>query len=816
MEKKGGGIMFNNYVKIAIRNLLKYKGTSFINIFGLSIGITCCILISLFVLDELSYDRYHEKADQIYRVTLRGIAAANEFNEAITCTPMAAALESDFPEVIAATRFRRFGFPVLRYGEKVFSEERFFWTDPTIFEVFTIPFIKGNPKTALSKPNTVVITQTMAKKYFGDEDPMGKTLEADGQRDYIITGVVEDVPHNSHFHFDFLGSLSTYESSRSQDWLNNNIYTYFVLQKGVSAKAFEAKLKRLVVKYVGPPLEKALGITLEKFIAEGGAYGYFVQPLTDIHLHSNLEDEVEPNSDPIYVYIFSLIALVILVVACINFINLATARAARRTKEVGMRKILGSERAQLIRQFLAESFLISFLAVAVSLFMAELLLPWFGNLTGKPLGIDYFGNYFTIPLFVGLVVLVGFMAGIYPSFFLSAFKPVDVLKGILQKKSGKHYWLRSGLVIFQFIVSIILFIGTFIIYHQLDFIRHKRMGFNKEQLVVIKKTDDIGQKIEAFKEELLKLPGVIHVTNTTTLPGKTFYSKAYQVPGAAGEETHLIEGMQSDSNFAETFEVEMVSGRFFSLDFSTDTSAVVLNQAAVKALGLTDPIGKVIAQLKTSPKRLINFQIIGVMKDFHFESLHQKIRPLMIKLLGKNEAGEFVSVRVKPGNLPTTLSQMENIWRTFALNQPFEYVWFDRDFARIYEPEERTGQMFAVFSIIAICIACLGLIGLAAFTTGQRTKEIGIRKTLGASIPGIVMMLSKEFIHWVLAANIIAWPVAYFISRGWLQRFAYRVDIEIWMFLFSAVLALVIAFVTVCYQVIKAALANPVETLKYE
>jgi putative ABC transport system permease protein len=807
--------MLKNYVKIALRNLLKYKGTSFINIFGLSVGITCCILISLFVLDELSYDRYHEKSDQIFRVTLRGIVGTNEFNTTNTCAPLSAALVRDFPEVVTATRMRGFGFPVLRYGEKVFSEERFFWADPTFFDVFTIPFIKGNPKTALSKPNTVVITQTMAKKYFGHEDPMGKILTADKKRDCLITGVVEDVPRNSHFHFDFLGSLSSYEVSKSQVWVNNSYYTYFVLQRGVSYKAFEPKLKELVVKYVGPQIEKAAGITLEQFIAGGGAYGYYVQPLTDIHLHSNLDHELEPNSDITYVYIFSLIAVAILVIACINFMNLATARATRRTREVGIRKTLGSVRKQLIRQFLTESFIMSFLAVSLGLFLVELLLPWFGNFTGKHLAIHYLSNYFTIPLLIGLALLVGFMAGIYPSFFLASFKPSEVLKGTLQK-TGKHPWLRSGLVIFQFTVSIILFIGTLVVYNQLDFIQNRRLGFNKEQLVVIKKTDDITKQIEPFKEELLKLPGVIHATNTTTLPGKNFNSSAHQVTGAAGEETHILWTMRSDYNFVETFEVEMASGRFFSRDFSTDTSGVVLNQAAVKTLGLTDPIGKFIVALGPTPDRSQNFQIIGVVEDFHFESLHQKIRPMLIKLIPKNQAGRFVVVQIKSGDIPTTLRQIEHTWRKFALNQAFEYVWFDRDFARIYEAEERTGQIFAVFSIIAICVACLGLLGLAAFTTEQRTKEIGIRKTLGAPITGIVMILSKEFIRWVLAANIIAWPVAYFITRSWLQSFAYRVDIEIQMFLFSAVLAIAIAFLTVSYQVIKAAMANPVEALKYE
>ena len=807
--------MLKSYVKIAIRNILKNKGTSFINIFGLSIGIACCILISLFVLDELSYDRYHEKADQIYRVRLQGIIGTNEFNGAVTSAPMASAMVRDFPEVITAARFKSFGFPVIRYNDKVFSEERFFWADPAIFDIFTIPFIKGNPRTALSKPNTVVITQTMAKKYFGKKNPMGETLNADKRRDYLITGVVEDVPRNSHFHFDFIGSLSTYEDSKRQVWVSNSYYTYFVLQKGVSYKAFEKKLKDLVVKYVGPQIEKAAGITLEQFLAGGGAYGFFIQPLTDIHLHSDLEYELEPNSDISYVYIFSIIALAVLVIACINFMNLATARSSKRSREVGIRKTLGSVRAQLIRQFLVESIFMSFISIVIGLILVELLLPWFSNLTGKHLGIPYFESYFTLPAFICLVILVGFMAGCYPSFFLASFKPVEVLKGTLQK-SGKSPWLRSGLVIFQFTVSIILFVGTFVVYSQLDFIRNRKLGFNKEQLVVIKKTDDIAPKIEAFKDELLKLPDVVHVSNTDTLPGKSFNNNAHKMAGTTGEETHIIWSMRSDYFFDRTYQIEIDKGRFFSRDFSTDSSAVVLNQAAVKTLGLTDPIGKVLVEIGTTPDKSRNFHIIGVIKDFHFESLHQKIRPMLIKLFRKNNAGKFVSVRIRPGNVKRILSQLEKTWKRFALNQAFEYVFFDRDFARIYEEEGRTGQIVAVFSVLAICVASLGLFGLAAFTAEQRTKEIGIRKTLGASVPGIIIMLSKEFTRWVLAANIIAWPTIYLIMNHWLQNFAYRVDIKIWMFILSAILAIVIAFLTLSYQVFKAALANPVEALKYE
>lgn len=807
--------MFKSYVKVAIRNLLKYKGTAFINIFGLSIGIACCVLISLFVLDELSYDRYHEKADRIYRVKVQGIVGTNEFNGAETCVPLADALVREFPEVTTAARLYRGGFPVVRYGDKVFSEERFYWADNTVFDVFTIPFIKGDPKTALSKPNTIVITQTMAEKYFGEDDPMGKTLNTDNRVDYLITGVVKDVPRNSHFHYDFLASLLGTDAAKNMFWVSNNIYTYFVLKEGVSYKALEEKLKGLVVKYVGPHIQQAAGISLEQFLKSGGAYGYFLQPLTDIHLYSDVEFEWEPNSDIAYIYIFSLIALAILAIACINFMNLATARSTRRAREVGIRKTLGSFHTQLIRQFLAESMIMSFLAIVTGLILVEFLLPWFSGLTGKHLAIRYLGSYFTIPLLLGLVVFVGFAAGIYPAFFLASFKPVEVLKGTL-KKMGKSSWLRSGLVIFQFTVSIILFIGTFVVHSQLDFIRNKKLGFDKERLVVIKKTDDIGTQIEPFKQELLKLPGVIHVSNTSTLPGKSFNSNAHKMAGTTGEETHIIWSMRSDYDFDKTFRVKMAEGRFYSRDFQTDESAVVINEAAVKTLGLKKPIGKVLVEMGQTPDNSENYQIIGVLEDFHFESLHQKIRPMLINLYRKGQFGRYVSVRVGPGDIRETLVQLEKIWRKFAMNQAFEYDFFDREFARIYEAEERTGQIFAIFSILAICVACLGLFGLAAFTTEQRTKEIGIRKALGASVTGIVTMLSKEFTRWVLAANIIAWPVAYFIMRRWLRDFVYRTDIEIWMFILAAVLAFVIAYLTLSYQVLKSALANPVEALKYE
>lgn len=487
--------MLQSYLKIALRNIIRQKSYSFINIIGLAIGITCCILILLYVRDELSYDRYHKHAGRIYRVGLHGIIGTNEINATFTAAPMAEVLMLEFPEVEQACRLRNFGFPVIRYEDKVFSEERFFWADSNIFEIFTIPFIQGDPKTALAKPLSVVITESTAKRYFGEENPMGKTINSDNRRDYMITGVVKDVPHNSHFHFDFLGSLISYEEAANNPlWISNNYQTHILLKKGHSPAALEAKFEDLVRKYVGPQLLQAAGISYDQMVEAGGAYGYFLQPLTDIHLYSHLEGELEPNGDATYVYGFAVIAFAILLIACINFMNLATARSTKRAREVGIRKTLGSNRAQLIRQFLAETVFMTFLSVLIALVMVKLLLPSFNNLAGKQLVLNIFENPWNLAALAGLVIFVGLLAGIYPAFFLASFQPVKVLKSSgLVKTNGRSPLLRSVLVVFQFWISIILIIGTFVVRDQMSYIQNKNLGYSKEQVVVIEKTDDIGR-----------------------------------------------------------------------------------------------------------------------------------------------------------------------------------------------------------------------------------------------------------------------------------------------------------------------------------
>jgi putative ABC transport system permease protein len=805
--------MFKNYVKIALRNFLKHKGFSFINIFGLAIGVACCLLIVLFVLDEISYDQHHEKADQIYRVGIRGFVNNTLFHGVVTCAPMAQALVNEFPEVTAATRLQNFGFPVFRYEDKVFSEEKVFWVDQAFFDVFTVPFIKGDPKTALAQPNTIVLTSSMALKYFGDEDPVGKSLNADKRRDYLVTGVVEDVPHNSHFHYDFLASLLTLEASKSPVWVSNNFYTYLALQEGTSPEAFEAKLAGLVKKYVGPQIQAAIGITLEQFFASGGDWSYFIQPLTGIHLHSHLEYELEPNGDIAYVYIFSIIAIGILLVACINFVNLATAQAANRAREVGIRKTVGSNRGQLIRQFLSETTIMSFFAVLLALLAVQLLLPLFNNITGKELAVPYAQNVLTIPLLLGLVLFIGILAGTYPAFFLASFNPVVVLKTEMSGKSKKSN-MRNVLVMFQFTVSIVLIVGTVIVSRQLKYIQNRNLGFNKEQVVIVKKTDDIGNQVPAFRQELLKNPKVISATNTNNLIGNEFGNSAYKLAGATGEETHLLWTYFTDPYFVETYQIEMAAGRYYEERRQADQQSAVINEAAVKDLGLTDPVGKQIEAIR--PNRTINFTIIGVMKNFHFKSLHHQIDPLIVHLYGPEGRGRYVSVRIHSENIRETMTFLESTWRKFASNQAFEYEFFDDHFARIYQAEERTGQIFFSFSLLAIFIAILGLFGLAAFVAEQRTKEIGIRKVLGATEVGIVFLLSKQFTKWVVLSNLFAWPIAYYFMTKWLQRFAYQASISVWSFLFAFIVVLFLSLLTVSYQTVKAARSNPVELLRYE
>ena len=807
--------MLLNYLKIALRNLKKNKGYSFINIFGLAVGIASCIIILIYLQNELSYDKYNENYDRIYRVHLSAKISNNELEPATSCAPGGPAYVDQIPEVENFTRIRSYGFPVIRYKDKAFSEEKFYWVDPSFFNIFTVRFIKGNRESALREPNSVVVTRSIAEKYFGNENPIGKVLNSDKRKDYLVTGVIEDFPVNSSFHPEFLGSLSSYNVNADQNWLSNNYYTYILARKGTNPEELEKKIVNVSKVYIGAQLMNVLGVTYDQMVEGGSRYNFVLQHLGDIHLKSHLSNELEPNGDILYVYIFSIIAFAILLIACINFTNLSTARSSGRAKEVGIRKTLGSNQASLIRQFLIETMLMSFLAMLLALLLVELLLPAFNSIANTELSLHIFNNFYSIPVLILFVLIVGLIAGIYPAFVLSSLTPVKVLRGKLQRSSTKSV-LRNSLVILQFSISIILIVGTFIIISQLNYIQNKKLGFNRDQILLVKKTDDIGQNIHSFKYDLLQINSIKNVANSTSIPGENFGDTAFRREGSGPDEVHDIKVLATDYDFINTYEIKMKAGRFFSKDFVSDTTAVVLNEAAVKSLGLKDPVGKYLIRIGANPQTSEKYKIVGITNDFNFESLHQKIDPLVMSLFHPTDFGKFVSIKFSPGDPGSTIKQISAVWSKYAGSQAFEYAFFNDDFARLYASEERTGQLFTIFSVLAIFIACLGLLGLAAYTAEQRTKEIGIRKVLGATVSEIIFMLTKEFTKWVLVANIIALPLAYLFMKGWLENFAYRIGFNPWVFILAGVSALLIAVITVSYQAIRAAIANPVESLKYE
>ncbi len=806
--------MFKNATKVALRNMKRQKGYSLINILGLSVGMACCILILLWVKDELSYDRYHENADQLYRVVVKGKMSNRDIHFSTSPAPLAKALVDEFPEVLQATRFLSSRNVLVSYQEKYFNESLMLYADANFFDVFSIPLIKGDPREVLRQPNSVVITKEAALKYFGDQDPLGKTLTFNNRTDLRITGLAEDVPSNTHFHTDFFVSLATVPDSRNQNWFNNPYHTYIVLDEDTSLEDFQAKLPEIISKYMGPLAKKVMGVTMEEFQSSGNTFGYFLQPATSIHLHSDLEYELETNGSITYVYLFSLIALFILVIACINFMNLATARSSARAREVGVRKVLGSDRPKLIKQFLTESILMSILSFVLAIVIVAFLQPFFNNLSGKQLDIASYCSWSSCLGAIAVILFVGIFAGSYPAFFLSSFQPISMLRGVV-KTGTKSSWFRSGLVVFQFSISIVMLIGTFVVKNQLEYIRNKKLGFEKEQLLVIQRAENLGQNKEAFRNELFRSYDVINVAFSNSVPGRHLGDFTHLAEGASANEMVRMFLLYGDFNFFDTLKMEMIEGRYFSKDIPADRNSVILNETAAAALAMKDPVGKRLLRSSLAQEGSEFFTIIGIVKDFHFESLHQKIRPLALYLLSEDEA-RYVSIRIRQGSIPKTLAFIKSKWDEFVSRQPFEYFFLDDDFDSLYKTEQKVGQLFSVFAILAILVACLGLFGLASFTAEQRTKEIGIRKVLGANVPHIVALLTKEFSRWVLLANLIAWPIAYFAMGRWLQNFAYRVSIGPRIFFLAAGLVFFVALFTVSYQALRSASANPVDALKHE
>jgi putative ABC transport system permease protein len=805
--------MLKNYLKTAVRNLWKNKTFSLINIIGLAAGLAVCLMIVLFVVDELNYDRYNRNADRIYRVDAEIFFNNTGFSSSTSPEPLAPTLARNYPQVEQMARLNYQGDILVKKDDQNIQDHQAVFADSTLFKVFTIPMIEGDPATALNEPNSIVIDKTTAKKYFNSTDVVGKTLYIDNSTTCKITGVIEDMPRQSHFHFSFIRPLRDTYRGNADNWLSNNVQSYILLKAGATQAFLQSCVNTTVNNYLSKQLQSQLHASLADLKVKGDYFRYPLIPLTDIHLHSDKSYEIEANGDIAYVYIFAVIAVFILLIACVNFMNLSTARSANRAKEVGIRKVAGSTRSHLITQFLTESVVLSFISLVIALLICGLILPWFNQVANKQMHMSSLLSTWLLPVLLGLVALVGFVAGSYPAFYLSSFQPIKVLKGKIAK-GFKSSWLRSSLVVFQFAISIILIIGTIVIYNQLDYIRHRKVGYDREQVLVLHNTYPLDKQIKTFREEILKIPGVEKITITSNLPTSSGFNQQGWFRDATLDPTKaiILTNFYVDENYIPTLGMQMVKGRNFSHDFASDSSGIIINEAAAKLLGLKDPINQVLYNADDNMKPIPS-HILGVVKDFNFSSMHDKVGPLLIQL--SNSTGGM-ALRVNTRNVASVLDKVKSKWDNMAPGQPFSYTFMDADFNNIYHAERRTGKLFISFAVFAIFIACLGLFGLVTYAAKQRTKEIGIRKVLGAKATGIVALLSRDFAKLVLIASLIAFPVGWWAMNKWLQSFAYRIHITAWVFVIAALLAVIIALITVSSQAIKAAVTNPVRSLRME
>ncbi len=807
--------MLTNYLTTALRGIWKYKAYSAINIFGLAIGIAASLLILMYVRYELSFDRYHEYLDRIYRINLHGSMMGQEVSASASPYPMAAALVNEFPEVESAARVRPlFAEPMVQFGELQYQESRTFHADPSFFDIFSFALLEGDRATALVEPNSIVITESIASKYFPGGGAFGQMLRFNNDRDYRITGIMEDVPANSHFHPEILLSFTSDESHDSQRWVSNNIQTYLLVRPGTDPANLEENLQTLVAKYVAPQIEMGIGITYDEFIAGGGRWVYSMTPLQDIHLDASIDGQIEPPGSAAYVYTFQAIAVFILLLACINFMNLSTARSANRAREIGVRKAMGAYQGQLVVQFLLESTLIAFIALLIALPLVAALLPSLNAITDRQMEIGFLLNPISLFYLLGFTVIVGTVSGSYPALFLSRFHPQEVLKGALSSGS-KNAWLRGGLVVFQFAISISLISSTLIVFDQLDYMQNKPLGFNKEQVLVIDRASALGEQMDSFKTQIKQLPGVVNASSSQHMPGDQGDVNAFIVAGRPQAEAYALSRFTVDYDYVETLGIQLKQGRSFSRDFTGEHPGFLLNEAAVIELGLDDPLSAAMVEPGGNGEavELNSGPVIGVINDFHFQSLHQEIEPMIMRI-GSFE--RFVVARLQADDLQGTVQAIAQTWRDMTGGQPFQYSFLDEDFAALHERDQKMGEIFIGFSLLAIVIACLGLYGLASYTTEQRSKEIGVRKTLGASASDIVFLVAKDFMQLVAIALLISVPLAYLMMNEWLQLFAYRIDIGFGAFVFSGVLAIVLAFITVSYQSTIAANTNPSLTLRDE
>ena len=804
--------MIRHNIKFSLRALKRQGGYVFINVLGLAIGIACALIISLFIIHELSHDQYNPHKNEIYRVNLQGIMSGQELRMAYTSSPIGPAMADEFPEVEAFLRMHIWSETIIQVEDQFFTEDHFALADSSFFEFFPIPLLRGNTKTALTEPYTVVLTETAAQRLFGDKDPMDKMIRAGGMpQRFRVTGIMEDIPKNTHFNVGMIGSFSSSERANDMNWLANNFYTYVKLHPEADPAVVDDRFEALVVKHIGPMVKQIIGISIEEFVRLGNSYNFFLQPLTSIRHDPTIETGHKPPKDPRYLWIFGAIGLLILVIASINFMNLSTAQASRRAREVGMKKVIGSSRGMLIVQFLTETIVLSFLALLIALVMVEVSLPSFNNLLSLQLSLAYLGKWYVIPGILLLTIMVGLLAGSYPAFYLSSFSPNKVLKGQSGNGMPKSR-LRLALIFVQFTISIILISGSVIMYRQLNYMQNKELGFERENILVIRRAYVLGGQVNAFKAELQGIPGVQSVSASTSVPGRSDSFSGYGIRGRQ-DESFMMHTNWVDHDYLATFGIELADGRFFDPGRITDQDACLVNERAIRNYSLDPPYE---ARIIMPGEPQVELPVIGVVKDHHFESLHHGISPSIMLFKHDEVQWGYVSIRYQEGMTQRILRQAEESWGSFTANEPMLYFFMDEELNRLYLEDRQNAYLSIIFTLLAILIASMGLYGLTAFSLQQRVKEIGIRRTFGASIYNIWYMISKDVMLLVAASTLLAWPLIYWVASSWLQNYHYRITMQAGDFLLGFAVAVLIALLTISYRVIRSASVNPADSMRYE
>ncbi len=806
--------MFNNLIRHSIRSFKRQRAYVVINILGLSIGIACSLLIALFVINEASYDRYNKKKDRIVRIVLSGKIGGQEIIGAYTCSPIGPTMAREFPEVEDFLRMNGWGPSVIEYNKQTFTEEHFIEADSSFFNFFSVPVIKGDKQNLLNSPRKVVLSESTAKKIFGDENPIDKALKIGNDTTrYIVSGVFGDIPANTHFEANILGSFMTNPRSANPIWLSNSFSTYLLLKPNTNYLDADAKIPALLEKYVGPEVQRFMGISLSDFIAQGNRYRYFLQPLTKVHLDPSVQQQFKGASDPKFLWIFGCIALLIVLIAAINFMNLSTAQSSRRAKEVGIKKIGGSTKGMLITQFLTESFILTFVSLVVAVIIVKVSLPYFSELLGISLDLKLLKSMFTVPALILFALFVGLLSGSYPAFYLSSFSPYEVLKGEIKNSMNKGR-LRKVLVVFQFTVSILLIIGTIIMYRQISFMLNKDVGFNKKNLIVINRAGALGNKVKSFKETVKKIPGVVNIASSTAVPGRNNNNNGYGIEGRK-DESFLLMTNWIDYDYIDTYGMTVVDGRNFNESYTTDKDACLVNESTIKDFNITDFSKTRFMQPRDSGKFDYR-QITGVVKNFNYESLRNPVQPYIFQFKRDEILWGYLTVKLSGQNIAQTINEIEKVWKEYLADDPLQYYFLDEDFEQMYSQEKQNAQMAVIFSILAMFIAGLGLFGLTSYTVEQRTKEIGVRKAMGSSVGGIYYEISKEIIILVAISAVISWPIIYYIAGKWLENFYYRISLGVVSFIAGLIIAMGIALLTTSYRVLRAARVNPAQSLKYE